>query len=193
MKKFIIIPLVAILLFSCGQNQTNEQSDNSGNVVVDTTGTALAEKNLKSQLREYLVTYNGGDVDKAITYIYPDVFAYMKQLHPNDYDIESVKEEMREPMRKMKKLVQQKKVTYDFEIGAFTSKVDLGEDKIYTIIANINAKAGLNKHSIGQEIVSITNNNGRDWKFIELKNEMTEPILKMKFSDETVEKVLKKD
>lgn len=178
------------LLLAVSCTSSTNINEEQANVVGDTSGTEI-EKKLKSQLNEYLVAINGGDPDKAINYIYPDVFVYMQQQYPNDFSIERIKDEMREPVRKMKKLVEQKRVAYDFEIGDFTRKIDLGKDKIYTMIVSINGKMGLNKHTLGQEIISISNNGGKDWKFMELKNEMVKPILLMKFSSSTVDKVLK--
>lgn len=174
---------VLMIVISC-----NSENKNLINIVSDKSGSEI-ENNLKLQLKEYLTAINGGDADKAISYIYPDVFVYMQQKYPKEYSISNIKKEMREPIEKMKKLVQQKKITYDFEIGDFVTKIDLGKDKIYTIIANINAKSGLNKHTIGQEVICISTNNGKDWKFMELKNEMAEPILRIKFPEKTVSKI----
>lgn len=107
------------LIVSCTSSTKNNEEQTK--VLVDSSGTEI-EKKLKAQLNEYLVAINGGDPEKAISYIYPDVFIYMQQQYPNDYNIETIKDEMREPVRKMKKLVEQKKSLMTLKSGFLLQK-----------------------------------------------------------------------
>lgn len=195
MTKFVIIAIAAAFLISCGQNQQNQKYDNNGSVLIDTVGNAIAEKHLKSQLREYLVAFNTGDPDKALYYIYPDIFQYLKQQYPDEQiNMQEIKDSLFiEPIRKMKKLVKEKKITYEFEIGDITKKVNYKTSKIYIVITYVNAKVNLDKHSMGGEVVAISEDNGQNWKFVQNDPESIKGILKMRFPQDIIDKLLTKE
>lgn len=195
MTKLLIISIAAAFLMSCGQNQQNQNSDNNGSVVIDTVGNAIAEKNMKLQLKEYLVAFNTGDPDKALYYIYPDIFEYMKQQYPDEQiNMQEIKDSLfTEPIRKMKKLVKEKKIEYEFEVGEITKRVNYHESKLYVVITYVNAKIGLDKHSMGGEVVAISNDNGDNWKFVQNDPESISDILKLKFPQNIIDKLLTKE
>jgi hypothetical protein len=198
MKKFIFISFGLFLLLSCGQEQSVKQNvinDTNGNVAIDTTGNAIAEKNLKMQLKEYLVAFNGGDPDKALYYIYPDIFEYLRKQYPDEkFDMQEIKDTLFiEPIRKMKKLVKEKKISYEFEIGDITKKVNYKTNKLYIVLTYVNAKVKLDKHSMGGEVIAISNDNGINWKFVQNDPETISGILKMKFPQTIIDELLTKD
>lgn len=194
MTKFIIISVAVALLVSCGQSQQNQHSDNNGRVLMDTIGNALAEKNLKSQLREYLIAVNTGDPDKALYYIYPVVFEYLKQQYPDEqFNIQEIKDSVFiEPIKKMKKFFKEKKIVYEFKVGEITRKVNYNDNKLYMVITYVNSKVGLDKLSMGGEVIAISNDNGVNWKFVQNDPESIAGILKMKFPQNIVDKLLTK-
>lgn len=195
MTKFLMISIATTLLVSCIQDKQNQNSDNNGSVVIDTVGNAIAEKNLKSQLREYLIAFNTGDPDKALYYIYPDIFEYMKQQYPDEHiNIQEVKDSLFiEPIRKMKKLVKEKKISYEFEIGDIIKKVNYETNRIYFVTTYVNAKINLDKHSMGGEVIAISNDNGQNWKFVENDPETITGILKMRFPQDIIDKIITKE
>jgi hypothetical protein len=149
------------------------------------------EKNLRYQLTEYLLAVNEGNADAALKYIYPDVFVYMKKQYPEDFNIDRIKKQMRESLGKMKASVKQQKLTYSIKIGEITNRVTSGTYTIYTIVVRITSKKGLDEASFGEEVISITGNRGVDWTFVST-SDITAPILNIKFSQETVSKILRK-
>ncbi len=150
------------------------------------------EKNLRLQLNEYLLAINQGDADAALKYIYPDVFVYVKRQYPEDYDLERIKGQMRESMSKMKATVRAQKLTYVIHMGEITNRVTTGKYTIYTIVVRITSKKGLDVISFGEEVIAITEDNGIDWRFIS-SSDITGPILRLKFSKETVSRILIKN
>lgn len=196
MTKLIFTSLLTtILLISCVQNQHNQQSDNSTNIVMDTTGNAIAEKNLKSQLREYLVAFNTGDVDKALYFTYPDIFEYIKQQYPDvKVNMQEIKDSLFiEPLKMMKKLVKEKKIKYEFEVGNITKKVSYKDSKLYMVITYVNSKIGLDKNSMGGEVIGISNDNGVNWKFVQNDPKMIQGVLSLKFPRNIIDSLLAKE
>jgi hypothetical protein len=184
--KILTYVILLLALTSCNNNPIRDE-----NKEVSVTEN-FAEKNLKTQLNDYLVTLNGNNPENAMDYVYPDVFVYMKAKFPDDYSDEMMQEVLTSTMTKMKKLTTQKKVTYNLSVGDITSKISDGNSRIFIVLANVNVKKGLDTHTFGQRTVSISNDRGKNWKFMELDNEMAKPILKMKFSDEIVDAVMEK-
>jgi hypothetical protein len=195
MTNLLIISITAAFLVSCGQNQQSQNSDNNVSVVMDTLGNAVSEKNMKSQLKDYLIAYNTGDPDRALYYIYPDIFEYFKQQYPDEQiNMQEIKDSFFiEPIKKIKKIVKEKKIEYALEVGEITKKVNYNESKLYVVITYINAKNGLNKHSIRGEVVAISNDNGENWKFVENEPEFIQDILKIKFPQYIIDKLLTKE
>jgi len=194
MSQIKLFPTIFILIFSCtfDRQHNNTSLDESETIVsIDTVGIMIIEKNLKNQLNEYLIAFNGGDPDKAVSYCYPDMFVYLKQKYPVEYSMEAIKEScIREPVRNMKRMMEEKNVTYEFKIGEITKRIDLGTDKIYIVVTSLIAKRDLDEITMGDKIVAISNDNGQNWTFMQKNPESTPPVLKMKFSQEVVRQVM---
>lgn len=196
MKNSLLFSLVSlVIIYSCVQNNEPKNvlsTEKETTIRVDTVGNQEIEKNLKDQLNNYLVAFNGGDPDIAISYCYPDMFVWMKQQFPAEYSMDFVKETFKKPVREMKKMVKEKKLSFEFKIGEITRRIDLGKDKIYTIVVSVIVKKDFDEISMGDEVVAITIDNGMNWKFIQKDPETTPDILKMKFSQSVVQQVMRK-
>lgn len=191
MKQLAIILLAIFFVSSCIQKHENLVSDRTEvNIAFDTTWNAGIEKNLRKQLSEYLKAFSEGDPEKAISYCYPDMFTYIKQQHPNDYSLEEVRESFMESTREIERMSKDEGMTFKFQIGAITERIDLGADKIYVISASIIAEKNLDKISMGDEVVAITNDGGENWTFLQKDTELTPSVLKIKFSDGIVRRVM---
>ena len=81
----------------------------------------------------------------------------------------------------------------EFKIGDIIKRIDLGQDKIYMIVTSIKGKKGYDEYSLGDVTIAISNNNGKDWKFLAREEESTPPIIRMKYSEEIVQEIMKKD
>lgn len=187
--KTLFFALMIIFLGSC--DVKNSKIDNQSTIVVtiDTTETDSIDNNLKIQLQEYLSYMNGENMDKAMDYCYPDLFAYMKREYPNEYSIEVVKENFRSGVEDMKKSLKKLGREYKFEVKEITQRVDLGERKIYSVVTRFITLKEHNEITWGEETLGITNDGGKSWKFL-AKDSISGPdILIMKFPIEVVRKV----
>lgn len=193
--KNIILPLLCLVILSCNSNSVDsnfEQKLSQNDIIIDSNGDNKIESNLKMQLKEYLIAFNGGDPDVAISYCYPDMFVILKQRFPEEFTIGGVKEMMRKTVRETKESAKKVNATFDLEIGDITNRVDLGSEKLYSVLFSLNTKKGLDEMKMGEEIIAISNNYGENWKFLSKDPELAPDILKMKFSEETVNKIMEK-
>ncbi len=190
-----IISFISLLIFAfCNQSKTELQNIEASQVLLDTIGNEVSEINMKNQLKEYLVAFNGGDPDKALFYIYPDIFEYLLQKYPDEkITLQEIKNIMIEPVMKLKKVAQEKKVTYEFEIGEITKSVNYKSSKLCIVINYITTKVKLDKNSIGGEVIAISHDGGKNWKFAQYDPETTPGVLEMKFPNEIVNKFLSKN
>jgi hypothetical protein len=194
MKQNLILIGFVILIASCNYQPNNSSTNQRESVIIsDTTDNTAIDSNLKIQIKEYLTAFNGGDPETAISYCYPDMFVWMKQQYPNEYSIEAVKEMFREPIREMKKMAREKKLTYDFEIGKITKRIEVGSDRLYTVVVSIIAKKDFDEIKMGDEIIAISIDDGKNWKFIQKDPETAPDILRMKYSDDIVNQIMSKN
>jgi len=194
MKQNLILIGFVILFASCNYQPNNSSTNQRESVIIsDTTDNTAIDSNLKIQIKEYLTAFNGGDPETAISYCYPDMFVWMKQQYPNEYSIEAVKEMFREPIREMKKMAREKKLTYDFEIGKITKRIEVGSDRLYTVVVSIIAKKDFDEIKMGDEIIAISIDDGKNWKFIQKDPETAPDILRMKYSDDIVNQIMSKN
>jgi len=189
-QKFIIIGFV-ILTASCNYQQNNSSTNQKeSTIIVENGDNSTIDSILKVQIKEYLTAFNGGNPETAISYCYPDIFIWMERQFPNDYNIESVKEMYRESINNLKKTAKEENLTYDFQIGEITNKIDLGDQKLYSVVVSIIAKKKFDEVKLGDEIIAISFDNGSNWKFIQKDPETAPSILKMKFSNDIVQQIM---
>lgn len=192
-QKFIIIGFV-ILTASCNYQPNNSSTNQKeSTIIIDNGDNATIDSILKVQIKEYLTAFNGGDPETAISYCYPDMFVWLKQQYPEEYSIETVKEMFREPIREMKKMAREKNLTYDFEIGKITKRIETGTDKLFTVVVSIIAKKDFDEIKMGDEIIAISIDNGENWKFIQKDPETAPDILRMKYSQDIVNQIMSKN
>jgi|LSQX01.1.fsa_nt_gb hypothetical protein len=202
MKQLFIISIVTILLISCGQKQRNYNSEKSGSIKIDTVENTIAEKKLKTQLREYLIALSAEEIDIALSYLYglPDILEYMKLNFPDEHiDEEVVRNIIFSQIRELNKLVKEKKLSYEFEIGDIIKEVKYEKNHLYIVMLYLNVKEKLDKHSIGSKIISISNDNGQNWNFFTYDPYDPETfmivtsVLKMRFPQDIVDKLFSKE
>ncbi|MDD3893258.1 MAG: hypothetical protein PHE03_13250 [Bacteroidales bacterium] len=194
MKQNLIIIAFVILTASCNYQPKNSSTNkNESTIIIDNVDNTTIDSILKVQIKEYLTAFNGGDPETAISYCYPDMFVWMKQQYPEEYSIEAVKEMFREPIREMKKMAREKNLTYDFEIGKITKRIEIGTDKLFTVVVSIIAKKDFDEIKMGDEVIAISVDNGENWKFIQKDPETAPEILRMKYSEDIVNQIMSKN
>ncbi len=202
LKLYSLSGLLMILLGSCVQKSNNanyrnfvSEMDKKNSVAIDSLDTlanTLLEKNLKVQLNDFLRYSIGDSIDKALDLIYPDVYTYLIDKYPDEArDLETAKSTMRNFLVNFKRnLETQEDVTLEFQIGDINKRIDLGKDKIYTVYTHIITRRGMDALSKGGEVICVSNDHGRTWTFME-KSKMVEEVLKMKYSEAIVKRVMK--
>lgn len=193
MKNLIAIFLLLIVV-ACGDQARNNLPDNQNSIKMDTTGNAIAEKNFKIQIKEYVEAFHKGDADVALYYIYPDLFEYIKIQFPDlNVDMQTVKDSVfHEPMKKMKEMAEDNQVEFEFEIGDITKKVQHKKYKLYLVVNRINLNMGLDTHSFGEEVIGISDDGGANWKFIAKDPETLTGILRMRFPQYVIDELISK-
>lgn len=203
MKYSILILALCCFIYSCrSTSNTNNsflvKSDSSvseNTETIDTIRDISAEKNMRSQLEEYLFSIDNEDSDRAFSFIYPDAVVYMQNEFP-DYDFTSqqIKDSIfAGPIKQMKSLFKKKGIKYSFQIGETLKKVDVGNKMLSLIVVYIHAERGLDKHTLGSETVAVSTDYGRNWKFIQNDDEIIRPILQMKLPSAMIDKLLDKN
>ena len=195
MNRTFLYILVILSLLSCNQNKLPEQSafTNRSEMRLDSIGDPVIESNLTKQLNEYLDAMWGGNIDKAIDYCYSDMFIWMKNELPEQYSMDLVKGYFKQLMEDFRSQQAKSGLEIEFKIGDIIKRIDLGQDKIYMIVTYIKGKKGYDEYSLGDVTIAISNNNGKDWKFLAREEESTPPIIRMKYSEEIVQEIMKKD
>ncbi|UZH56331.1 hypothetical protein JRG66_05560 [Salinimicrobium tongyeongense] len=188
-----VIYLAALLLFitSCQQNgSTNPEIGQLSHASAKIPSNV--EKNLKTQLGEYNHALHGEDSnpEKVLEFIYSDTFTYLKNQHGNNYSKEMVISLFNEPVKRLKAMARENNVTYSTRVGEIVHKVNEGNKLIYTVEIFLDMEYGMEKHTTGDKILGISLDNGKIWKFLEINPNSTAQILGMKFSDNTIKKVL---
>ena len=187
--------LTLLIAASCTKKHKNELSNENPSIIMDTVTNNNIDKNMKVQLKEYLQAFNRGDADKALSYFYPDIFEYARRQYPNDeFDIETFKDTaFIRPVTLMKELVKEKDIRYEMEVGEITKKVDYENNKLYVVSTSMTTIIGKDRNTISGEVVAVSNDNGKTWKFVQNDPSIIRGILKIKFPTKIVNQLLTKD
>ncbi len=193
MHKHFLIFIFSIAVISCNQNSTNVDAENAnGKIVVDTLGDEKIDRIFKGQLEEYMTALNGGDADKALFYVYDDMFVYMRSQYPDEkLDMEELKQTaFIDPIKEMKKTAEEKHFKYEIKIGKILKRVNYKSDRLYNVATYVNAIQGLDSFSNGGVVLGISTDGGKNWKFVQNDDsEMVGEILKLKYPQEIIDQV----
>lgn len=215
-KKTGIIFLLLLVLSSC--NQTNKNSNDSKEITSNDSsstkppegfdigeanayiGKDKVEKNFISQANSYSSALLKNDQDNMRYYLYPDAVNYFRKLNPEYTNDELYYEFFKlgyKVVQEMDSLYASSGVELSLVVCNIDRKVDLGQNKFFIFeytsqlfreaakkIKYIHTKPEFNDKSIG-----ISLNNGKNWTFITMNND-TPNILRLKFSEEVVNKVM---
>lgn len=191
MKNILLMLTALVIMAGCNDSAWINNIGNEQTILMDTAGNAQAEKNFKTQIKEYVVAFHKGDADIALYYIYPDLFEYLKLQFPDqNFDEQIIKDSVfYEPMKKIKKMAEDKQVELEFEIGDISKKIQYKEYKLYMVVNRINLKMGLDNHSLGEEVIGISDDGGINWKFIANDPETLSGILRLRFPKRVIDEL----
>ncbi|NQU32468.1 MAG: hypothetical protein HQ521_04475 [Bacteroidetes bacterium] len=189
--KLKLLPILFFILFSCTP-ATKKNEPNEIEIIpsVTTFKNVEIEQIMVKQLNGYLTAFTQGDSDIAISYIYPGMFDLMKKEFPDEYSPEIMKEILSKPIEDLKKMQKEKNVKFVYEIGEITRRVNYGNDMLLTIVVRVKMKNGLDDISTGDEIIAISLDKGQTWKFLQLDKEISPKVLRLKYPESIVNKVI---
>ena len=186
---------ICLTFCSCKNNDTpidllHVKSDK----IIDSSKSNLNVANtcLKVQLNEYLKAFYGGDTKLAMNFLYPDIFNYLQITNPEEKLTKEIiaKSIIEEPTKKLRIELNQRKIKMAFEINKPVLKYLNDSIIIYKNIISVKIIKGLNSYSLGQEIISVSKDNGKNWKFMAYDKELTPKILRLNFDENTVNTII---
>jgi hypothetical protein len=148
---------------------------------------------IKDQLKDYLDAVYSGNVDKAISYQYPDMFVWMKKTADKletTYTIEDLKKEYSKLSAEMRKLKSQGGVEFSWTLDPIEKKAEYNNYLIYTSLTSLIVKNGYDEIKSGDVNICISSDRGKTWKFISKSSEGTLEILRMRFPEYIVQQIL---
>lgn len=172
MKNLLFLGIFFILF----QNAFSQNSSN------------IEEKNLKTDLNKYTSALHDQNIEELRKYLYSDMFLYLKNEYPEDYN----EEFMREVLNNFISLfIEAKK--QGFSLNTRTGKViQLLEEKnkkIYLIELFLDGEKGLKKITTGSYVLGISLDNGKNFQFLSYDEELAPAVLKYQFSPSSIAKI----
>ena len=164
-------------------------------------GQNQVEKNLMSQIDTYQKALLRGDIDGAASFLYPDAITYFRRFYPQDFtDNAIIREFYKDMSETVVKMIQEYKnngidiemIVVDIERIIETNNAIFSVFGLTMQMYNEGAKGEKYIHvspTSEDYTVGISFNKGQNWSFIAL-NEDTPNILRLKFSNEIITKVM---
>lgn len=158
------------------------------NIPKTLTTSNKAEIKLLKDINNYFECIKNDDTDKALNYIYPDVFNYLKENSKlNSNQIKSQLINIFGESSNSKTINEFKSTIIT---DKFISNVKYKNNYIYVVHFCLFGKKQLDYYSFGGEYVAISTNNGKDWKFVAM-SDITPSILQKKFSLSVINELFK--
>ena len=200
MKKNIVL-LIVIFMISCKQTTSNndeikvskEFSESILKIELTQSDDLSKDKFLYAQMDEYMRSILNGNLDIVADYSYPDIQVWIDEKYPNMVNNrEDFKKVFLEPMKKINELTKDKETKVEYEVGDITKRLHSveGDTMVYLIVSSIIIKHKFEEIKNGDENVAVSFDGGKKWKLMIKDEEMTREILRYKFSDESINKLL---
>lgn len=189
-----LIRVIYILIFLCAcvssSNPDEQYVESTIDIIDDFKSEKEYDLKMKSQLTDYLEAFNGGDVDKAVSYCYPDMFRYLQDSYPQEYSLEFVKKEFRKMLMDFNNENKLNNVKVEFELGEIIKRLETDSDILVVIVTKVKSKKGYDEIIMGGEVLAISSDEGDNWKFIQKDTETTSKVLKYRFSQESITQIM---
>lgn len=179
MRKTTLFITFALTILACKNNRETQnpkeeiqiteslKEDESENKTISSSENQSEEiRNIKVQMNEYLSAFINGNSDLALTYCYPDLFAFMDNQYSELNTIEEAKAIFKENIDALKEMAVNG-VKYEFEVGDIKEVVNDENLKIYSVVTYLKVEKGLDSNTSGGEQFAISKDNGKTWKFLE--------------------------
>lgn len=148
-----------------------------------------AEINLREQLDDKFKALIRGDEVKVANYLYPGLFEWLDKEYPDEFSKESyVGMFVNEFVTAYERAINQG-VESEIVIGEITKSIDYQGTKVSIILVDFISRKGDRKVEEHSQIISISEDNGKTWKFIE-KEEGIDEVLSLKFPSQIVDRII---
>ena len=153
------------------------------------TPTDDIEINLQKQFNSYMNAFYYGNEDEVLNFIYPGVFENLKDVLQEEHSLNELKSIFKESYINIRReQVGNKK--YEMRVSKILNKVEYENSLIYALSYYLKSGIQNDYLSVGGELIAISTDNGRSWKFFERDQESAIPILAKKFPDQIITKAL---
>lgn len=158
------------------------------------TDSMKAERNLISQISAYNSAILHGDINTCASYLYPDAVKYMRHYYSGFNDDEILAEMFKEisgDMQKAFRKLEENGVCLNIVVPNFVRRVEVDSDIIivFNTTSNICSETVFTHFKEMNHQIGISQNGGVNWWFI-AENEDTPTILKMRYTQDVVNKVM---
>lgn len=167
--------LITFSLMSCNlENKKNKSIISEVNI----------EDNLKNQVYKYMNATYTGNADLVIFYTNDLLYLWLYKTYPEEFkSLDMAKEGFKSIAEDTKKMAIRENMKFQIKIGEITKKIKLDDELIYVIeITSIIEKNKI-ANNIVDEIVSFSNDNGKNWTFLKKDEQMLPELLKLKYSE----------
>lgn len=192
MKK---IKFILFLLFiSCNTGEREHNKNVFSEIQIDSSNKRFIDSTFYSDYNSYMKAVFNNDANTAFNYLHPSIFKYLKKEYPEEIQVEDDVKRLffENPYKERFQVLKNKGVKFDFKIDT-PLKVISSENLIFIVAkTHLIFSKDLDEISSGEKLVGVSSNNGRNWKFIQLSNniELSGKILKTITKPSVVEKIL---
>lgn len=143
------------------------------------------EINFLNQFNAYAKAFNDGNIE-SLNFIYPDLFEYFYDELQGKYSINEIKSSYIEEL--YKQFPGESK--FEFRVSKILNKVKYQNSLIYAVSYHLKRGNQNDYTLVGGEMIAISADNGKKWKFIERDQEYTIPVLSKKYPDRVISEIL---
>lgn len=177
-------PIIVERVFhSIGFGLNNTQPNNVANF----SPTSRDEKKLQIDFTNYTNAIYARNSNVILSYLYEDLFEYLKESNKNKYSLNEIKNIAVESILAKSN---SNKRNVSININKILKKVEFKNNKIWAMGYSLNSNNPNDLISVGGEAIAISKNNGLNWKFFEKNNKSVIPILAKSFPNEMITELL---
>lgn len=151
------------------------------------------EQNMLSQYSTYVSALFQGDIDNALHYMYKDATKYFRKYYIGKSDEEIEREfykGMSDEMLNILRKFRERGLELTPVVSRILRKVTIGQEIVLVFETYSNfGNENLQIHMAPEQDVAVSFNEGKNWTF-NVINEDTPSILRIHFSDDTVDKIM---
>ncbi|AGY54301.1 hypothetical protein BRDCF_p1674 [Bacteroidales bacterium CF] len=145
-----------------------------------------SEINFLNQFNTYGKAFYNGNINESVNFIYPDIFEYLYDKLQGKYSINEIKSSYIEEL--YKQFSSESK--FEFRISKILNKVKYQNSLIYAVSYHLKRGNQNDYTLVGGEMIAISADNGKKWKFMERNQEFTIPVLSKKYPDRVISEIL---